>query len=157
MEDDMQINLFQTTNVHQLIPGYRIMDINSKVFITQGKEKEEAMVPSMEYLKFLEEKLKGKKFFGGDTIRFVDLALAWLANLISILEEIVGLKVGDGEKFPLCLHGPKILQMLQSLKEVRNTEIGKKTPENNESEVDSDEYTGYQKIQHSLEMKNYNT
>ena len=107
-------NLNKRTNTERIIDVW--LDINSKVFITQGKEKEEAMVPSMEYLKFLEEKLKGKKFFGGDTIRFVDLALAWLANLISILEEIVGLKVGDGEKFPLCLHGPKILQMLQSLK-----------------------------------------
>ena len=55
----------------------------------------------MEYLKFLEEKLKGKKSFGGEMIRFLDLALGWLANMISILEEIVGLTVGDEEKFPL--------------------------------------------------------
>ena len=59
------------------------------------------MVPALENLKFLEEELKGKKFFGGETIGFVDLALGWLGNLISILEEIVGLKVVDGEKFPL--------------------------------------------------------
>nr|CAN78656.1 hypothetical protein VITISV_006850 [Vitis vinifera] len=71
------------------------------VFIKQGKEQEEAMVPALENLKFLEEELKGKKFFGGETIGFVDLALGWLGNLISILEEIVGLKVVDGEKFPL--------------------------------------------------------
>lgn len=32
---------------------------------------------------------------------FLDLALGWLANLISILEEIFGLKVGEEEKFPL--------------------------------------------------------
>ncbi|KAL6322003.1 hypothetical protein AAG906_003143 [Vitis piasezkii] len=44
----------------------------------------------MEYLKFLEEKFKGKMSFGGETTMFLDLAL-----------EIVGLKVGDEEKFPL--------------------------------------------------------
>ena len=49
----------------------------------------------MEYLKFLEEKLKGKMSFAGETIMFLDLALGWLANLISILEEIFGLKVGE--------------------------------------------------------------
>ncbi|KAJ9680201.1 hypothetical protein PVL29_019489 [Vitis rotundifolia] len=65
------------------------------------KEQEEAIVPAIETLKFLEEELMGKKFFGGETIRFADLALGRLANLISILEEIVGLKVVDGEKFPL--------------------------------------------------------
>ena len=59
------------------------------------------MVPAMENLKFLEEELKGKRFFGGETIGFVDLALGWLANLIGLLEEIVGLKVVDGEKLPL--------------------------------------------------------
>lgn len=40
------------------------------------------------------------------------------------------------------------------LYEAWNTEIGIETPENNESEVDSDKYTGDQKIQHSSEMKN---
>ncbi|KAJ9680171.1 hypothetical protein PVL29_019459 [Vitis rotundifolia] len=75
---------------------YGMTSIRS-VFITQGKELEEAM----EHLKFLEEKLKGKMSFGGEMIMFLDLALGWLANLISILEEIVGLKVGDEEKFPL--------------------------------------------------------
>lgn len=70
---------------------YGLPSIQS-VFITQGKELEEGM----EHLKFLEEKLKGKKSFGEETIRFLDLALGWLSNLISILEEI-----GDEEKFPL--------------------------------------------------------
>ncbi|KAL6322798.1 hypothetical protein AAG906_019067 [Vitis piasezkii] len=56
------------------------------VFIKQGKEQEEAMGPALETLKFLEEELKER---------------SWLGNLISKLEEIVGLKVVDGEKFPL--------------------------------------------------------
>ena len=70
------------------------------VLTKQGKEQEEAMVPAMENLRFWEEELKGKKFFGGEKIGFVDLALGWLDNSISILEEIVGLKIVD-EKFPL--------------------------------------------------------
>lgn len=66
------------------------------VLTKKGKEQEEAMVPAMENLRFLEEELKGKKFFGGEKIGFADLDLGWLDNSISILEEIV-----DEEKFPL--------------------------------------------------------
>ncbi|KAA8515754.1 hypothetical protein F0562_018635 [Nyssa sinensis] len=72
-------------------------------FVSQGKEQEEAIAPVMENLKFIEEELKGKKFFGGETIGFVDLALGWIANLISVLEEIIGLKFIEAEKFPLLV------------------------------------------------------
>ncbi|KAJ9680216.1 hypothetical protein PVL29_019503 [Vitis rotundifolia] len=71
------------------------------VLIKEGKEQEEAMVEAMENLQFLEEELRGKKFFGGERIGFVDLALGWLANLISILEDVAGLKLVGEDKFPL--------------------------------------------------------
>ncbi|KAL0379974.1 UNVERIFIED_CONTAM: Glutathione transferase GST 23 [Sesamum angustifolium] len=71
------------------------------VFISQGQEQEEAIAPAAGNLKFLEELLKGKKFFGGETIGYLDLAFGWMANLINILEEIVDLKLVDPEIFPL--------------------------------------------------------
>ena len=40
--------------------------------------------------------MKGKRFFG-----FVDLALGWLANMMSIFEEVAGLKMVNEDKFPL--------------------------------------------------------
>lgn len=71
------------------------------VVISQGKEQEEAIGKLAENLKFLEEQLKGKRFFGGETIGYLDLALGWMANLISIWEEIIDLKIVDAEEFPL--------------------------------------------------------
>ena len=59
------------------------------------------MVEAMKNLWLLEEVLRGKKFFGGEKIGFVDLALGWLANLISLLEDVAGLKIVDEDKFPL--------------------------------------------------------
>ncbi|KAJ4721425.1 putative Glutathione s-transferase [Melia azedarach] len=67
----------------------------------QGKEVEEASVEAGENLKFLEEELKGKKFFGGEKIGLLDLALGWLVNLIPVLEEIIGVTIIDKQKFPL--------------------------------------------------------
>lgn len=58
------------------------------------------MAATMENLKFVEEELKGKKFFSGEKIGLVDLVFGWLANLISIFEEVTGFNiVGDG--YPL--------------------------------------------------------
>ena len=54
------------------------------------------MIETMENLKFQENEMKGKRFFG-----FVDLALGWLANMMSIFEEVAGLKMVNEDKFPL--------------------------------------------------------
>ncbi|GMN54141.1 hypothetical protein TIFTF001_023267 [Ficus carica] len=71
-----------------------------EAFKKQGKEQEEALSIAMENLKFLEEELKGKKLFGGEEIGLVDIALGWLANLVSVFEEIIGLQLMPEEKFP---------------------------------------------------------
>ncbi|KAJ4721424.1 putative Glutathione s-transferase [Melia azedarach] len=71
------------------------------LFKKKGHEKEEAIVEAHGYLKFLEEELKGKKFFGGEKIGLLDLALGCLPNFAFLLEEIIGLKIVDPEKFPL--------------------------------------------------------
>ncbi|KAJ6316920.1 hypothetical protein OIU78_020081 [Salix suchowensis] len=72
------------------------------VLLKEGKEQEEGVAASMENLKYLEEEIRGKKFFGGETIGLADIALGWLAYYLDIFEEIVGLKLIDQEKFP-CL------------------------------------------------------
>ncbi|PIN05884.1 Glutathione S-transferase [Handroanthus impetiginosus] len=70
-------------------------------FISQGKDQEEAIAQAAGNFRFLEEQLNGKKFFGGETIGYLDLAFGWLANLIGIMEEITGLKLVNAEEFPL--------------------------------------------------------
>ena len=68
----------------------------------EGKELEEAIAASMENLKFVQEELKGKKFFGGEKIGLADLVFGWLANSICVFEEVTDLKIID-ERFPLLL------------------------------------------------------
>ena len=54
-----------------------------------------------ENLKYLEEELKGKKFFGGERIGFADIALGWLAHDEGVLEEVAGMKLIAEDEFPL--------------------------------------------------------
>ncbi|PIA42654.1 hypothetical protein AQUCO_02000239v1 [Aquilegia coerulea] len=73
-----------------------------RTFITEGKDKEEAMTVALENLKVVEELLKGKKYFGGEKIGFLDFCLGWICKLVGILDEIDGLnKTIDDEQFPL--------------------------------------------------------
>ncbi|CAK9161162.1 unnamed protein product [Ilex paraguariensis] len=82
-------------NDEELLPS--IWNASTK----QGKEQEEAIVQVEENLKYVEEELKGNVFFGGETIGYLDLAFGWLANLVSVLEEVTGLSLTASGKFPL--------------------------------------------------------
>ncbi|XP_065854361.1 glutathione transferase GST 23-like [Euphorbia lathyris] len=78
----------------------KVMSSIWRMFTKQGKEQEEAHGEVIENLKYLEEELKGKRFFGGDEIGYVDVALGWLTNLIPVSEDILGFKVVDKQVFP---------------------------------------------------------
>ena len=67
----------------------------------EGKEQDEAIVKAKENLKYLEEELKGKKFFGGEKLGFADIALGWLADYESVFEDVTGRKLLTAEEFPL--------------------------------------------------------
>lgn len=72
-----------------------------RLFISQGKEQEEAFQLAIENLTMLEQELQGKKFFCGETIGLTDISLGPLAYVIPIYEEITKLKLIDAERFPL--------------------------------------------------------
>lgn len=71
-----------------------------RAFIKEGRERDEVLVTALANLKSLEEHIKGKKYFGGDNIGFTDIAFGWLANIVSILEEVAEAKILDSEMFP---------------------------------------------------------
>ncbi|KAL7251458.1 hypothetical protein ACSBR1_013317 [Camellia fascicularis] len=61
---------------------------------TQGEERKRALKSSIEALEKIEEELKGKlKFFEGENIGYLDLALGWISHYIPIWEELGPLKL----------------------------------------------------------------
>ncbi|BFG21285.1 hypothetical protein CerSpe_075590 [Prunus speciosa] len=72
-----------------------------ELFSNERKEQEEAIVKAKENLKYLEEELKGKKFFGGEKLGLADIALGWIAHYESVYEDVVGMKLLTEEEFPL--------------------------------------------------------
>ncbi|KAK3005088.1 hypothetical protein RJ639_015541 [Escallonia herrerae] len=68
--------------------------------LAEGEDKEKAIASAVESLTFIEKLIKGKKFFGGESIGFMDLALGWIPLWTSVMEEVGDMKILDEETFP---------------------------------------------------------
>lgn len=74
-----------------------------KSYTSVGPEREKALEEAQELLSTLEGELKGKKFFGGETVGFLDIVANFVGYWAGVLQEAVGVDVLTEEKFPvLC-------------------------------------------------------
>ena len=85
--------------------------------LRKGIEQEEEKLEARRNLEYVEEQLQGKRFFGGETIGFLDLVLGWMANLISILEETSGQDIIKEEQFPVLSKWMKDFSEVPVIKE----------------------------------------
>ncbi|XP_037418649.1 probable glutathione S-transferase [Triticum dicoccoides] len=65
------------------------------------EEEEDFLKVAKENLLLLEGQLKGKRFFGGDSIGLVDIAASGLARWLEAFEEISGVDLLTNEEFPV--------------------------------------------------------
>ncbi|KAL3717084.1 hypothetical protein ACJRO7_008631 [Eucalyptus globulus] len=74
-----------------------------KSYTSVGPEREKAHEEAQELLSTLEGELEGKKFFGGETVGFLDIEANFVGYWAGVLQEAVGVDVLTEEKFPvLC-------------------------------------------------------
>ena len=70
-------------------------------FVKKGEELEKAAKKVCENLKTLKSGLEGKRFFGGETIGFVDIAAGWIGLWARNVGEIIGINLIDAETMPV--------------------------------------------------------
>ncbi|CAA7389105.1 unnamed protein product [Spirodela intermedia] len=70
---------------------------------TRGEEQQKCISEAGERLRTLETALEGKKFFGGDTIGFVDIVVSFLTPWMEVLQEMARIRLLEEENYPrLC-------------------------------------------------------
>ncbi|KAI3833849.1 hypothetical protein MKX03_002189 [Papaver bracteatum] len=87
------------------------------VCVKEGDEQEKAVKETQAILKTLQTGLKGK-FFGGENIGFVDIAVGWIPFWTRLAEEIIGVKIVDKENVPLINAWFEDVLDVENLKEI---------------------------------------
>ena len=72
----------------------------TKVVVSKGEEQKAVIEEIQEQLKTLESELKEKKFFGGESLGFVDIAANTIVWLV-VAQEALGMEILTEEKFPV--------------------------------------------------------
>ncbi|KAM7485353.1 hypothetical protein LguiA_001362 [Lonicera macranthoides] len=67
------------------------------------KVKAEKIAIAVEALERIEGELKGKIFFGGESIGYLDLALGWISYWLPVWDEVGSMKIIDPLKFPAVI------------------------------------------------------
>ncbi|XP_059447618.1 probable glutathione S-transferase [Corylus avellana] len=65
-----------------------------------GEEKERALKLAIEAMEKIEEEIKGKEFFGGESIGYLDIALGWISYWLPVWEEVGSIQILDPLTFP---------------------------------------------------------
>ena len=67
---------------------------------SRGEEKEKAAKLTVDVIEKIEGELKGKQFFGGESIGYLDIALGWMSYWLPVWEEVGSMKIVDPLQFP---------------------------------------------------------
>lgn len=81
------------------------------------EEKEKAKDELSKFLKILDNEVKDKKFFGGDTIGFVDFVSILITHWLGVIQEALKVEVLTNDEHPNVCAWAKNLQTCNIIKE----------------------------------------
>lgn len=90
----------------------QILQTALKTITAQGTEQEQMSEEVYQKLNFLENELKGKDLFGGESIGYLDIVVFFIARAFQVNQEVTQVKLISSEKFPaICKWIEKLLKI----------------------------------------------
>jgi glutathione S-transferase len=84
---------------------------------TEGEAQKALVEEAKQSLALLEVQLNGKRFFGGNTVGYLDVAACELGPWLSVLEEVNGVTVVDEDEYPALRRWSKEYNSCEALKQ----------------------------------------
>ncbi|CAK9168256.1 unnamed protein product [Ilex paraguariensis] len=78
----------------------KLLEGSGIAFFNRGKEQARGVEMMAEVLPLLEREIAKKKFFGGETIGYVDIVIGWFSYWLQYSQEFGDFKVMDSAKYP---------------------------------------------------------
>ncbi|KAA8536851.1 hypothetical protein F0562_029329 [Nyssa sinensis] len=78
----------------------KFTEVIRRALMLEGEQQEKEVLQAKDALEILEGELKGKKFFGGDTMGFLDIVMSWITFWLGVIEEVAGFQVFDPIEYP---------------------------------------------------------
>ncbi|XP_019186267.1 PREDICTED: probable glutathione S-transferase [Ipomoea nil] len=96
----------------------KCLPASTKALFAKGEEQDKRKEEVCELLKILDKELETKKFLGGETVGFADIAGNFVAFWVGVLEEALGVELVTKEKFPnLCRWKEDFIIICDEIKE----------------------------------------
>ncbi|XP_012066935.2 glutathione S-transferase U7 [Jatropha curcas] len=90
----------------------KVLTTAFKTITAEGKEKKQLVEEIHQQIMFLENELKEKEFFGGETIGYLDIVAFCILNGFRVTQEVAQVEFISEEKFPvLCKWIGKLLEI----------------------------------------------
>lgn len=82
---------------------HKLLEASFNGLASEGAAQEEAVSVAIEALEKMEGELgkRGGRFFGGESIGYLDIAVGWIAYWLPVIEEVGQMRILDPHKFPL--------------------------------------------------------
>ncbi|XP_039039149.1 probable glutathione S-transferase [Hibiscus syriacus] len=78
-----------------------ILEGSKRALYVEGEQLKKEIKKVSEAMEVLEGMLKGKKYFGGDRLGFLDIAFGWIAIWLEAIDQVAGFRFLDSNKYPL--------------------------------------------------------
>ncbi|CAO2195878.1 unnamed protein product [Urochloa humidicola] len=83
---------------------------------TEGEVQKGLAKELKEDLALLEAQLRGKRFFGGDTVSYIDVVYCWFGPWLDVVEEVTGVTVVNESEYPALRQWEKDYNSCEALR-----------------------------------------